>query len=124
MFFKEYVGEPLLKPPVSYPEMKSKYSFQVINLRYQVDHFNPKNIQLFEEYRVDPAIVRLFIVLIRHREIIMISDEMKIVSEKKLEQFMKKYNLNHQTLTTSDLKNTLAALGMINVDIYAKNSIV
>ena len=31
--------------------MKNKYSFQVIGLRFQVDHNNPKKIQLFEEYR-------------------------------------------------------------------------
>ena len=79
-FFKEYVGEPLLKPFISYPDVKTKYPFQVIDLRYQVDHINPKKIQLFEEYRADPANARLFMVLIRHREIMMISDGMKIVS--------------------------------------------
>ena len=80
LFFKEYVGEPLLSPFISYPDVKTKYPFQVIDLRYQVDHINPKKIQLFEEYRANPANARLFMVLIRHREIMMISDGMKIVS--------------------------------------------
>ena len=79
-FFKEYVGEPLLKPFISYPDVKTKYPFQVIDLRHQVDHINPKKIQLFEEYRADPANARLFMVLIRHRELVMISDGNKIVS--------------------------------------------
>ena len=80
MFFKEYVGEPLLKLFVSHPGVKSNYPFQVIDLRYQFDHVNPKKIQLFEEYRVDPGNARLIMVLIRHRVIVMISDGMKIVS--------------------------------------------
>ena len=42
LFFKEYVGEPLLSPFISYTDVKSKYPFQVIDLRYQVDHINPK----------------------------------------------------------------------------------
>ena len=80
LFFKEYVGEPLLSPFISYTDVKTKYPFQVIDLRHQVDHINPKKIQLFEEYRADPANARLFMILIRHREIMMISDGMKIVS--------------------------------------------
>ena len=60
--------------------MKIKYPLQVIDLRYQVDHINPKKTQLFEEDRVNSANPRLFMVLIRHREIIMISDGMKKVS--------------------------------------------
>ena len=79
-FFKEYVGEPLLTPFISYTDVKIKYPFQVIDLRYQVDHINPKKKQLFEEYRADPANARLFMVLIRHRKKMMISDGMKIVS--------------------------------------------
>ena len=79
LFFKEYVREPLLNPFISYPDVRSKYPFQVIGLRYQVEYNNPIKIQLFEEYRANPANARLFMVLIRHREIMMISDGMKIV---------------------------------------------
>ena len=31
--------------------MKTKYPFQVIDHRFQVDHINSKKIQLFEDYR-------------------------------------------------------------------------
>ena len=58
--------------------MKSTYPLQVIDLRFQVDHINPKKIQLFEAYRNDPANAKLFLVLIRHREIKMVSDGTKI----------------------------------------------
>ena len=53
--------------------LKIIYPIQVIDLRFQVDHINPKKIQFFEEYRPDPASARLFLILIRHREIKMVS---------------------------------------------------
>ena len=61
--------------------MKNKYPIQVIDLRFQVDHISPKKIQLFEEFNTDPANVnaRLFVMLIRHRQIEMISDGNKIL---------------------------------------------
>ena len=46
--------------------MKNKYPIQVIDLRFQADLITPKKIQLFEEYRPDPAnnpnIARLFLI--------------------------------------------------------------
>ena len=42
MFYKEYVGEPILKPFISYPDMKNFYPIQVIGLRFQADHISPK----------------------------------------------------------------------------------
>ena len=78
LFYKEYVGEPLLSPFINYTDVKSTYPLQVIDLRFQVDHINPKKIQLFEAYRNDPANAKLFLVLIRHREIKMVSDGTKI----------------------------------------------
>ena len=74
LFNKEYVGEELLNPCISYTDMKTKYPIQVIDLRFQVDHLNPKKVQLFEEYRGATNNARLFMILIRHREIKMISD--------------------------------------------------
>ena len=82
MFFKEYVGEELLNTFASYPEIKSKYPIQVIDLRFQADHFTPKKIQLFEEYRENPSSARLFIILIRRREIELISDGNKLIEVK------------------------------------------
>ena len=83
LFYKEYVGEELLSPFISYPDMKNKYPIQVIDLRFQVDPITPKKIQLFEEYRPEPNNnsnnARLFFVLIRRREIGMISDGNKLI---------------------------------------------
>ena len=42
MFYKEYVGEPLLSSFISYPAMKDFYPIQVIDLRFQADHISPK----------------------------------------------------------------------------------
>ena len=82
MFYKEYVGEELLNPFISYPDMKDKYPIQVIDLRFQADHITPKKIQLFVEYRADPANARLYVILIRRREIDFISDGNKLIEVK------------------------------------------
>ena len=82
LFYKEYVGEELLTPFVSYTDMKNKYPIQVIDLRFQADHITPKKIQLFEEYRADPNNARLYVILIRRREIEFISDGNKLIEIK------------------------------------------
>ena len=56
LFFKEYIGEELLSPFISYPDMKTKYPLEIIDLRHQADHITPKKIQLFLEYGADPEI--------------------------------------------------------------------
>ena len=43
-FYKEYVGEELLNPLISYLDMKNRYPIQVIDLRFQVEHITPKKI--------------------------------------------------------------------------------
>ena len=53
--------------------MKTKYPFQVIDLRFQVDLINPKKFQFFEENR-GATNARLFMTLFRHRQIKVISD--------------------------------------------------
>ena len=58
--------------------MKYIYPIQVINLRFQVAHINPKKIQLHEAYRGATIIARLFMILFRHRENEMISDGIQI----------------------------------------------
>ena len=78
LFYKEYVGDELMSPFISYPDMKTKYPIQHIHLRFQVDHFNPKKMGLFEEYRGVTNNARLFIILTRHREIKIISDGNRI----------------------------------------------
>ena len=42
LFFKEYIGEELLSPFISYPDMKTKYAIEIIDLRHQSDHITPK----------------------------------------------------------------------------------
>ena len=74
LFFKEYIGEQLLSPFISYPDMKTKYPIEIIDLRHQADHITPKKIQLFLEYGADPDNARFFLILIRRREIELISD--------------------------------------------------
>ena len=77
-FYKKYVGEELLCAFIDYTDMKNIYPIKVIDLRFQVDHINPKKIQLHQEYRDATANARLFMILIRHREIKMLSDGNKI----------------------------------------------
>ena len=69
-FYEKYVGEQLMNPFISYTDMKNKYPIQVIDLRHQIDHISPKKIQLFEEYKNDPAYAnkRLYVILIRNKK--------------------------------------------------------
>ena len=73
LFYKEYVDEELLQPYISHPDMKDHYPFQIPDLRHQVDHITPKKNQLFQEISEDPTIERLFLILVRHRQLEMIS---------------------------------------------------
>ena len=79
---KEYIGEPILNPLISYPDMKTKDPIEIIDLRHQFDHITPKKIQLFHEYGIDPDNARLFLILIRRREIELISDGKKLIEVK------------------------------------------
>ena len=82
LFYKDYVGEELLQPYITYLDMKYLYPIQITDLRFQVDHITPKKIQLFEEFLEYPANERLFIILVRHRQVEMISDGNKIIEVK------------------------------------------
>ena len=74
LFFKEYIGEPLLNTFISYPDMKTKYPIEIIDLRHQSDQITPKKIQLIREYGTDPNNARLFLILNRRREKELISN--------------------------------------------------
>ena len=82
LIYKEYIGEELLTPFISYTDMKNKYPIQVIDLRFQADHISSKKIQLFEEYRERPNNARLYIIFIRRREIEFMSDGNKLIEVK------------------------------------------
>ena len=60
LFFKEYVGEPILSPFISYPDMKTNYPIEILDLRHQTDPITPKKIQQFHEYSADTANAKFF----------------------------------------------------------------
>ena len=80
LFYREYIGEPMLNPIITYDKMKEYYPIQIIDLRFQVDHISSKKIRLIEEYDDNPTNTNLYVILIKHREIKMISDGNKIIS--------------------------------------------
>ena len=82
LFFKVYIGEQLLYPFKSYPDMKTKYPIEIKVLRHQAAHITPKKIQLFLEYGADPDNARFFLILVRRREIELISDGNKLIEIK------------------------------------------
>ena len=49
LFFKEKFGEEVMTPFISYPDMKTKSSIEIIDLIHQCDRITPKTIQLFHE---------------------------------------------------------------------------
>ena len=42
LFFKEYIGENLMLPFISYTDMKTKNPIEIVDLRHQSDHITPK----------------------------------------------------------------------------------
>ena len=71
-----------MTPFISYPDMKTKYSIEIIVLRHQSDHITPKQIQLFLEYGADPQNDRFYLKLIRRRGIELYSDGNKLIEVK------------------------------------------
>ena len=47
LFWREYIGEPILSPLISYLDMKTKYLIEIIDLRHQSDHITPKKMSIF-----------------------------------------------------------------------------
>ena len=41
LFFKNYMGEPLLSPLMLYPDMETKHPIVIIDLRHQPDYITP-----------------------------------------------------------------------------------
>ena len=82
LFHREYIGEPILNPFISYLDMKIKYPIELVDLTHQPDHITPKKNQVFREYGTDPDNGRLFLLLIRRREIELISDGNKLIEGK------------------------------------------
>ena len=82
LFFREYIGEPILNPLVSYPDMKTRHPIEKIDLRLQPDHIAPKKIQFLQENGTDPDNARFFLIFIKRREKELISDGNKLIEVK------------------------------------------
>ena len=78
-FKKEYVGERMMSPIITYDKMIKYYPFEIIDLRFRADHITRRR-RFFEEYDENPINSNLYIFLIKHREIKMISDGNKIIT--------------------------------------------
>ena len=110
LFHKEYVGEVLLSPFISYIDSKNKRPIRVIDLKFQVDLINPKKVQFFEEYRGATHNAKFFMILIRHKKTKMISDvkltEIKIIwvlyVNTCLRRYYEKYELKNDNMNEND----------------------
>ena len=108
-FQKKTVGEALLNLFLFYTDMKNRNPIQVNDLRFQVHPVNPLKIQLWFENSGDTNIASFLMILIRHREIKMISDGNKInrlllfiLIIPKLKSFVKKISVKHKTMNESE----------------------
>ena len=81
-FFKDYVEERILNPPISHPNMKTKYPIGILGLRYQLGHITSEKLQLFVENGFDPDNARLFSMKLTKREIELINDGNKLIEVK------------------------------------------
>ena len=82
LFFKEHIGEQLMSPFISYPDIKTKYPIDITDLRHQSDHVTPNKIQLFREYSADPENAKFYLITIRRREIELKGDGNKLIEVK------------------------------------------
>ena len=82
LIFKEFIGEQLMSPFISYTDMKTKYPIEIIDLRHQSDHITPKKIQQFLEYGADPENARFFLKRFRRKEIELISNGNELIEIK------------------------------------------
>ena len=79
LFFKDFMGEPILNLFKTHPDVKTKHPKGIMDLRHQPDHITSKKLQLFQEYAADPKNDRFFSILFRRREIELINDESKLI---------------------------------------------
>ena len=82
LFLKEYIGEQLMSPIISYPDMKTKYPIEIIDSRHQSDHITPKKFNYSWNMALIPRTHDFFLILIRRREIQLISDGNELIEIK------------------------------------------
>ena len=80
LFYIEDVCQSLLYPIITYDKKKTYYPIQIFDLRFQVDHTSPKKIRPFEDFDETPVNTCVYIILMKFREIKLISDGTKIIS--------------------------------------------
>ena len=71
-----------MSPFISYPDMKIICSIKIIDLRHQLDLSTSKKVQLFHEHGADIENARFFYIIIRRREIEIVSDGNKLIEVK------------------------------------------
>ena len=123
VFYKVYVGEPLLSPTKSYDNLKKNYPIKVTDLRFQVDYVPPEKIGLFEESNEKPTNTNLYVILIKHGESRLVFDGNKTSGFEPfgktilgLRDFVKNSNLKDDTMTESQRKEVYI------FQIYPKHS--
>ena len=62
--------------------METKYPIGIFDSIHQLNHITPKKFQLFQEYGADLDNARLILILIRRKEIELISDGNKLIEVK------------------------------------------
>ena len=70
-----------MSPFIFYTDIK-KYPSEITDLRHQSDYITPKKIQSFQEYSADPENAKFYLIIIRRREIELISDGNKVIEVK------------------------------------------
>ena len=71
-----------MSPFIFYPDMKTKCPIEIIDLRHQFDHITPKKTQLFQDYSAGPENAKFYLIIIRRKEIELISDGNKLIEVK------------------------------------------
>ena len=82
LFYEEYNGESLLHPFISYLDRKTFYPIQVFDLQFQIAIITQTKIRLSEEYENAPDKTNIYFLLIKRKEIKMVSDGNKITGIK------------------------------------------
>ena len=62
--------------------MKTIYPIEIIDFRHQSDHITREKFQFFQENDTDPDNGSLFVILIKRREIELVSDGNKLIDVK------------------------------------------
>ena len=71
-----------MSPILSYPDIKTKYPIEILGIKHQPYQITPSKIQLFQEYSADPENAKFYLIIIRRREIELISDGNKLIEVK------------------------------------------